>query len=286
MGQIYSGNRPWSVRLISQQKLEGVEMKKRIIAPALSGMMFLTGIAFAFSSSEKVNRSSLSINDILQAYNLPQTPDALTTYVAQAKRLTYYQVEPGSDMPGHYESIVTMAVNKDVCRRDRVYRQGEKQIDIYDSRNTYRAEFQNGKLAGAVSQLNDSESQSAQSAIKMFGILQVLKQLEANGDKTVSTSVTEDGQERFAIKTETEEWILYVNSERLISRLQMVRNSHHVTIDYADYRWIDDVRLPHIEKVYADGSLLYELFFTQIDLRPSFSADYFSRDILTREGVR
>lgn len=259
-------------------------MKKRIIVPALSGIMLLTGIAFAFSG--KVNRPALIINDVLRAHNMPQTPDALTAYFAQAKRLTYYLVEPGSDLPGHYESIVTVAVNKDVCRRDKVYRQGEKQIDICDSRNTYRAEIQNGKLASPIRQLEDSESQSAQSAIRMFGIVQVLKQLEANGDQAVSMGVTEDGQEKFAIKTEVEEWILYVNSEHLISRLQMVRNSHYVTIDYADYRWIDGIQLPHIEKVYVDGALLYELFFTQIDLRPSFPADYFSRDALTWEGIR
>lgn len=262
-------------------------MRKQIIMSTLSGVMLLTGIAFAFSDSGKVNRSSLSIKDVLRSYSVPQTPDALATYVAQAKRLTYYEVETGSDLPGHFESTVTVAVNKGVCRRNKVYQQGSrKQIDLFDSQEMYRAEIQDDRLAGPISRLNDSESQSAQSAIRMFGIVQVLKQLEANSDKAVSMGITEGGQDKFAIKTEAEEWILYVNSERLISRLQMMRDSHHVTIDYADYRWIDGVQLPHIEKVYVDGALLYELFFTQIDLSPSFPADYFSLDALMLEGIR
>lgn len=260
-------------------------MKKQIIISILSSMVLLTGVAFGISG--KANCSSLPIDDILRTYNIPQTPDALATYVVQAKRLTYYEVEPGSDLPGHFESTVTVAVNKDVCRRDKVYRRGSgKQIDVIDSRETHRAEIQHGKLAGPVSRLNDSESQSVQSAISMFGLIPVLKQLEANGGGAVSMGVTEDGQKKFAVKTEAEEWILYVDGEHLIRRLQMVRNSHHVTIDYSDYRSVADVQLPYIERVSVDGSLVYELFFTQIDLNPLFPADYFSRDALAQEYIR
>jgi hypothetical protein len=269
---------------LAPRKQKELKMRKQIILSILSGLMLLTGIAYAFSG--KVNRSSFTLNDVLRAYNFPQK-DALVTYIAQAERLTHYRVEPGSDLPGYFEYTVTVAVNKGVCRRDKVDRQGRwKQIDIFDSQETHRAEIQHDELASAVSRLDDSASQSFQSAIRIFGIMPVLKQLEANGGKAVSIGVTEDGQEKFAVKTEAEEWILYVDGEHLIRRLQMVRNSHHVTIDYADYRSVADVRLPYIERVSVDGALLYELFFTRIDLSPSFPAEYFSRDALTREASR
>jgi hypothetical protein len=260
-------------------------MRRAIVASLLTGLMILTGIVFAFSG--KVRPSIPSMNEVLEAHHVPQTPDALAVYLAQAIRLTHYQVPPAIDSQGYFERTIRIAVDNDAFRRDTLDARGlRRQIDLFDGQTVYRAQLQRDRLIGSVGPLDESESRAVQSAVRLFGIMPVLKQLQVAGDQTVDLGVTEDGQEKFAIQTGSGEWTVYVDKEHLVRRLQMVRNQHHVTIDYSDYREIDGVRLAFVERVSADGSLLYELFFDRIDLSPTFPAGFFSREGLVQETIR
>ena len=260
-------------------------MRRGIVALLLAGLMILTGIVFAFFG--KARPFIFPMKEVLEAHHVQHRPDALAVYLAQATRLTHYKVPPAIDSQGYFERTIRVAVDNDAFRRDNLDARGlRRQIDLFDGQRVYRAELQRDRLIGSAGPLDESESRAVQSAVMLFGIMPILKQLQVAADRTVDLGVTEDGQEMFTIQTGSGEWTVYVDKEHLIRRLQMIRNQHQVTIDYSGYREIEGVRLAFVERVSADGSLLYDLFFDRIDLSPAFPAGSFSREGLVQETIR
>src|SRR5437016_4775218 len=120
-------------------------MRRAIVASLLTGLMILTGMVFAFFG--KARPSIPPMKEVLEAHHVPQTPDALDVYLAQATRLTHYQVPPAIDSPGYFERTITVAVDNDAFRRDSVDVRGlRKQIDLFDGQTVYQMQLQRDRL--------------------------------------------------------------------------------------------------------------------------------------------
>ncbi len=242
---------------------------------AIIGLL-TTGIAIAFAGKANTAGPVSSIDEVLQAHNVLQTPDALVSYVAEARKLMYYHVNPGSDLPGYFERKITVSTDGNTFKRDKVApHQLREQIDIVGEQVACRSEFEEGNLVNASNQLDESESRAVKFSVESFGLIPILKQIQDARLRAVYLGPVEGNQDKFEIKTASGIWVVLVDSWHVIQRVQMIRNQHTLVIDFADYREVDGIQLPFLQHVSLDGALLYDLFFTKIDLNPSFPPDSF-----------
>lgn len=66
-------------------------------------------------------------------------------------------------------------------------------------------------------------------------------------------------------------WIVYCDQQHLIRRLEFGNK----IIEYADYRLVNGIRLPFVQRLSFRGKLAYELVFTSIELGHDLPASYF-----------
>jgi hypothetical protein len=218
---------------------------------------------------------------VLRAHNVPQNPEALSAFDAEAVRLTSRPAGIDRELPSFFErhAEVVMAGNAYKRHMADPLRQRE-QFDLFDGGTPYHAE--RGRLAEHPNQVTDSESGGVEFSVKTFSLVPILKQLSDRATEVVYLGRAPGSQDKFDIKTATDRWTLYADSEHLICRIE-VRGE---AIEYADYRPVDGVQLPFIQRLSIGGQLLQELLFTKIVLNPKLPSGYFSRDALAKEIVR
>ena len=221
--------------------------------------------------------------DVLRAHNVSENPDALSAFVAEAVRLTSYPVGSDRELPGFFERKVTLAVDGNRFTRRKVDPQGlREQVDLFDGQAPYHATSETGRVVEQGPGLRESAPAGAGSSIKTFSLVPVLRQFLDPAARTAYVGRSSIGEDKFDLQTPNGVWTLYADREHLIRRLE----SHNKIIDYADYRWVDGVRLPFIQRFSVNGGLLCELVFTRIDLHPTFAAGYFNRETAVREISR
>lgn len=226
--------------------------------------------------------SPLSIGEVLSAHNVAQRA-ALSAFSAEAVKLT--SRPPGIDpqMTSFFERQVSVVVNGDSYKRHTADPLGlREQFDLFDGSAPYHAVIEQGRLAEAAHPMTDSEARGVEFGVKTFSLVPILKQLSDPATESVYLGRTVYGQDKFDVRTTTDRWTLYTGAEHLICRLE-VRDK---VIEYANYRSIDGVRLPFIQRLSIGGHLFQEIVFTRIDLNPKLPSGYFSREALSKEIAR
>lgn len=267
---------------------------KKLIGALLLGGLFSTGL-FALSS-EKPDQSApavsireagqsaspVSIDAVLRAHNVPQNPNALSAFVAEGERLTSRPAGIDREMPSFFERQVSVAIAGNTYKRHTADPLGQReQVDLFDGSLPYHAVSESGRLAEATNQMTDSQARGVEFSVKTFSLVPVLKQLADPATQVVYLGRTVGSQDKFDVKTATDRWTLYADTEHLICRLE-VRDR---VIEYASYRSVDGVRLPFIQRLSIGGQLVQEIVFTRIDLNPKLPYDYFSHEALAKEIV-
>ena len=257
-------------------------MKKLICALFLSG---LTSLGLATPSSGKLYQpaSTISIDQVRQAHNVHENPNALLAFTATAVKLTPYPGELDSSLPSFFERRVSVSIGAGAFKRHSVDPLGLREhFDLFDGREIHHTAVEMGKQVEEVSQTGDSHSGDFALGIKTFGLVPVLNQLSDAATQVIYLGRTVRKEDKFEVKTPYGSWTLYSDQRHIIRKVEIGARS----IEYADYRVVEGTRLPFIQRVYTGGRLIYELVFTGIDLNPSFPAGYFSREALSKEITR
>lgn len=114
------------------------------------------------------------------------------------------------------------------------------------------------------------EAASIKFQIATCGLLPVLKRLSDPETKVFHVGATLKGN-RFEVKTVNGSWYFYVNSNRLIERLEV----GEVTVTFDDYRKVRGMILPFKQYVKKGELFLYEINFDTFVINPDFAADFF-----------
>jgi hypothetical protein len=248
----------------------------------------LTGEANQSASSASIREANqaaslLSIDEVLRAHSVPQNPAALSTFSAEAVRLT--SRPPGIDPPlaSFFERHVSVVMAGEAYRRhtsdpSRL----REQFDLFDGSAIHHAAVEQGRLVEAADSMTDSESEGVEFGVKTLGLVPILRQLSDPTTEAVYLGSAAYGQDKFEVKTSGDRWTIFTNREHLICRLE----AGNRTIEYADYRSVDGIRLPFIQRLSIGGRLLQEIVFTRIDLNPALPAGCFSRESLSKELAR
>lgn len=223
--------------------------------------------------------SDISIDDVRQAHNISQQSEAPSVFIIEAVKLTSIYSNFGSGLPNFFERKMSISTDGNAFKLDKIDPLGlREEIELFDGREVHSRVIEMGKLVEAVNHAGASQYGTVEFGIKNCGLLAVLKHLSDPTAAMVYQGRTARKEDKFEVKVATGSFILYADQEHIIHKVEVGKN----TIEYADYRSVDGVLLPFIERVFAKGQLKYELIFTRVDLQPLFPAGYFSRKAISK----
>jgi hypothetical protein len=268
---------------------------KKLICTLILGGLFSTGLLALSSekpghpvpavSTGEANQpaSPVSIGEVLRAHNVAQHPDSLSAFSAEAVRLTSRPPGIDRELPSFFERQVSVVLASNTYKRHTADPlKLREQYDLFDGSVPYHAVVEKGRLIEEANQMADSQSRGVEFSVKTFGLVPILKQLSDPVTEAVYLGRTVGSQDKFDIRTATDRWTLYADTEHLIRRVE-VRDK---AIEYASYRSVDGVRLPFIQRLSIGGQPFQELVFTRINLHPKLRPGYFSRETFANEITR
>jgi hypothetical protein len=256
-------------------------MKRLIYVLVLSALISTELVAYA--GKHRQHPVDLSVGDLLQAHNVPRGPDALSSSVAEAVKFISYYGDTGGESPSFFERKVSVSIDGNAFKRHKAAPQGlSEHFDLSDGQGAYRAVVERGSQAEGVKRMAESDFAAVEFSIKTFGLVPILNQLSDPAAEIVYLGRTARGEDKFKVRDSAGSRVLYADHWHMIRRVEMGDK----VIEYADYRPVEGVQLPFLQRLYVKGHLIYELVFTKIDLTPAFPAGYFSREALSLESVR
>jgi hypothetical protein len=231
------------------------------------------------STSAEPGRPVPATGEILRAHNVSQDGGALSAFTCEAVKLTSYYAGPGSESPSFFERRVSVSISGNAFRRHQTDPLGLRdRFDLFDGQALYHSELEMGRQVKETGPVVDTQLASVGFSIKTFGLVPILGQLSDPTVEAIYLGEASGGEDRIEMKTAYGSWVIFSDESHIIRRLE----AGNKTIEYADYREVQGVRLPFIQRLYVAGQLFYELIFTGINLSPSFPPDYFSRDALPK----
>ena len=248
-------------------------MKNLVCAFVLSGLVS-AGALEPSSGKPEIAARVLSIKEVLQAHNAEQNAALLSTWTAEAVKLTSYSGGVDGDSSSFFERKVEVVVSGDSFKRRKSDPLAlREQVELVDGRSAYRAIRENGRQTENA-ELSDSQRVPVDFSIKTFGLVPILNQLSDPSVAVTYVGQTLQRQDKFNAATAVGNWTIYCDQQRSIRRVEFGDK----IIEYADYRLVKGVRLPFIQRLHFRGRLVYELVFTRIELGPKLPPGYFNRE--------
>jgi hypothetical protein len=227
--------------------------------------------------------SSVSIAEVLLAHRIPQNPDALSNFEAAAVRLTSRPRGTDHDMPNFFERNVSVVVAGNAYKRHTADSlKLREQFDLFDGTTPYHSVIEDGRLVEEANPITQSQAKGVSFSVRTFTLVPILKQLSDPATEAVYLGRTVYGEDKFDVKTATDKWTIYTDAEHLICRLDMRDKS----IEYASYRSVAGIRLPFIQRLSINGSLIQETIFSRITINPKLPDNFFSREALLKNIAR
>jgi len=247
-------------------------MNKRVCAVTLNVILFASVI---IASLIETNHPSIEIpiNGLPEAQNIEQKPKELSVFV-KAKKLTTIYSDSGSGLPGFFEREIEVSVNDNAFRLDKVDPAAlRKEIEAFDGEVLRTVVIEQGKKIEESSQKGTPPYNAVEFNIKNLGLIPVLSYLSDPSTKINFLERTARKEDKVEVKVGGSSFIAYSDPARIIRKVEVDK----YIIEYGDYRNLEGMQIPFIERVFARGHLVYELVFTEMDLHPVFPDEHFSR---------
>ncbi len=255
-------------------------MKKLFLAVFFTSLIS-AGLSTQFPVKSNGVDGTALIGEVRRAHNAPRRD--LSAWTADAVRLSYYSADPGGEFPGVFARRVSVSVLGDAFKRDKTDPLGvRREIDVFDGRVAHHSVIEGGRAVEDAAETQEPQLRAIESTVKAFGLIPFLKQLADPAVRVVYSGQTAETLDKFEVRTGNVRWALFTDKKRLIRRVEI----GSAAIEFGDYRSVDGSQLPFSEKVSVEGRHAFELVFTEINLNPAFSPDYFSREALHKETVR
>ncbi len=252
---------------------------KRLISAVVVASLFSIGWIWLSSSASSRSVQPL-FQAVLQAHGGQEALGSTVAFQAQAVRLT--STQPSA----FFERQLRVSVNGTKFRRHIIHPLGlSEQEELFDGQAGFhttssRAEPGNGD--SLMRPMDNGRLRAVKFSIETFGLLPLLRQCADSATEAIFAGRAPGSLNKFQVRTPTGEWRVYADSSHLIRKLEI----EDKTFAFADYRTVNGLRLPYIERVSVGDRLIYELVFSAIDLNPSFSADHFKSETLGRDTAR
>ncbi len=167
------------------------------------------------------------------------------------------------------ESRLRLAADHSFVKYDRTTL-NRNQSFVFDGYAMVRTTFE-GETRLEVKVLDSVEAAGIRFQVATFGLLPILRRLSDPSTQVVYLGTTSKG-DRFKVKTAEDDWYIFTSPNHLIDKLEV----EDLSITYEDYRTVDGLSLPFLQRVKKGDRLVYEIKFDTFDLNPVFAAGFFT----------
>lgn len=151
------------------------------------------------------------------------------------------------------------------------------EIEWLDERGVFRAAVieraANGAAVSAAALNDDQRRREVQFMVDTSSLLLILQRCTTASVRVVAVERAAQGLDKFTLATADGTWIVYADRSHLVRRVELGDK----VFQYADYRMVDRLQLPFIQRLSVGSRLFYEWFISTIDLHPTFPPGFFSQ---------
>lgn len=232
------------------------------------------GLATGSSTKSFVGRpaarsSNTDFEAVFDAHGGRSAITATTAARAQLVRLTW------TDRDSFYEKLIELSTQGPSFERLIAGKQrGKTEIEVFDGLGTFRASSHLLADGDRVEYPLPSSSErlaDVQAAIQSTGLLPLLIAFAQPGVEVTVKGAGSNGLEEFALKTRSGEFVVYADSAHLIRRV----DAGSVVMLFADMREVPPLVLPFAEKILMNKRVVFDLYFSRVELNPAFPAGKF-----------
>lgn len=216
--------------------------------------------------------------------------NALGGYAALAtgikSRVSSIELTMTDSPEGHFERRVITAIDGARLRRETVDPHCiRSRVETINDQGKYYGRIVSREYGGRVSTELPAESERVRTVtwlVETTGLLSLLREFARSSTRAYWVGRTVDDLDEFQVVTPKGECTVYSDRARFIRSIK----TGNVVLQFSHYQSIGGLELPYVERVLLHGRLVREIYFSSIDLSPTFEADYFKGSSVSAERCR
>ena len=190
-----------------------------------------------------------------------------------------------TDSPeSYFERRVITAIDGSRLRRETVDPHClRSQIEIVNDQGKYYGRAVSQEHGSRTSTELPAESERARTItwlVETTGLLSFLREFARSSTRAYWVGRTVDDLDEFQVVTPKGECIIYSDRARFIRSIK----TGDVVLQFSLYQSVGGLELPYVERVLFRGRLVREIYFSSIELNPTFEADYFKGSTMPAES--
>jgi hypothetical protein len=254
---------------------------RKLMYASIVTMLVSVGLWMTLSGRAAPSVTLLSSEEVLRAHGGREALASVVAFRAQVVRLT------STFPPAFIERWLLVSVDGGRFRRETVDPHGLRpQIEVFDGHAGLHvvagSPDEKGAAVSRVLLKDNDQWRATRFAIATCGLLPMLRACADPGADVLFLERTPDLLDKFQVTTSAGDWFIYTDLSHLIRRVEMGSK----VFQFADYRPVGELQLPFIQRLSIGDRLIYELYFSTIELNPTFPADYFNPATLAQDVAR
>lgn len=149
------------------------------------------------------------------------------------------------------------------------------QLEIFDGLETFEAAATSTEGgAGLINERLRSDAArlaTVRASNQISGLLPILRTLIEPGTVVAEAAAGSNGLRKFTAATRRGNYVIYADRANLIRRVDLGSS----TMLFADVRDVPPLRLPFVEKILLSRRVVFEHYFSSIELNPAHPPEYF-----------
>lgn len=228
--------------------------------------------ASASSSPATFSATSTSFEEVVSAHGGRKAIAAVAAFKVEAVRLSV------TSMTDFFARQVAVSVDGEKFKRRSAAPLGLRtEIEWLDERGVFHATAITRALSGeAVPESLPNDAGRLREVKFMVEISSLLPTLQRAADaqvRVVAAARAAQGLDKFTLVKAAGTLIVYADRSHLIQRVEIGDK----VLQFADYRVVDRLRLPFIQRLSVGNRLFYEWFVSTFDLHPTFPPGFFNQ---------
>jgi len=229
-------------------------------------------LAPAATSPMTFSASSTSFEEVLAAHGGRKEIAAVPALTVAAARLSV------TSLTDFFERQVVVSVAGTKFKRRAADPLGLRtEIEWLDERGGFRATVitraATGAVVSATAPNDDARRRDVKLMVDTSSLLLILQRCVETSVHVVAAERAAQGLDKFTLATANGTLIIYADQSHLVRRVEMGDK----VFQYAEYRTVDGLQLPFIQRLSVGSRLFYEWYISNIDLHPTFPLGFFNQ---------
>jgi hypothetical protein len=232
----------------------------------------IPALAPAAPSPTTFTVSSTSFEEVLSAHGGRKEIAAISALTVAAARLSVIS------LTDFFERQVVVSLDGTRFKRRVADLLGLRtEIECLDERGVFRAAVitraATGEAVSAAAPNDDARRRDVKLMVDTSSLLLILRRCTDASVRVVAAERAAQGLDKFTLATVDGTLIVYADRLHLVRRVEMGDK----VFQYAEYRTVDGLQLPYVQRLSIGSRLFYEWFISNIDLHPTFAPGFFNQ---------